>query len=119
MAAYGLDVGGVSSRVVYPADGLLHEPLDGPPAVPAQGPVLGGESAARGKAVGGAAGGDVLLQEDTEAYGVGGVEGAVPAGEVEQARAGEGAGEVQQPPAVLADVKAGGVELGVHPAERG
>ncbi len=43
----------------------------------------------------------------------------MPGGEVEQAGAGERAGEVEEAPAVLTDVQAGGVELGVHPAERG
>jgi hypothetical protein len=90
-----------------------------PHTLPAQRPLLGGEAAALGKGVGGAAFSDVRLQENAQAGWVGVVEGAVPASQVEQAGAGEGSGEVQQSPAVLADVEAGGVEFRVDPAKRG
>jgi hypothetical protein len=66
VAAYGLDVGGVGGRVVDPADRLLHEPLDGPDAMPAQRPLLRRKPATLGEGVSGAALGDVRLREDAQ-----------------------------------------------------
>ncbi|CAM5230790.1 hypothetical protein STANM309S_06190 [Streptomyces tanashiensis] len=100
------------------ADCLLHEPLHGPHAVPAQGPCLGGQAASGGEGVCVAACGDVLLQEHPQSDGARRVGCAVVRGEVDQAGSGEGAGEVEEVPAVLPDVDARGVELGVRPAER-